>query len=449
MVVVDRSLLEQAYAKYQERAKAREIPKSLIVPLKRIKNVLYKNEIMQHLFMMPENEYQIVPILAYLQYKENKQYLLPFPEIDAVIRKLMPEIKQAVKTSKGEVTLPEAVAAVAAAAAALFAENQRLSADMVAEILKGVVEDRGFSHQGTKFSDINSLVELVSEARRRIQLRTQLYVPPLPPQVKRLERLAETLLRYVVEAAASTRPFGPVTGVRNIRSISEVKDLTPQERAILYYGNVRPELKALGIYRILSGQAQVFERTVRSQPYIFIDTSGSMKGVIRIGDIEMAAIDAARAIASAFLKVFKKPTIYMFDTELFNLRSICGEDKNCLYAALWSIPGGGGTNITNVLTHILQLEKQAKKRREKPFYVIITDAGDRVDPGIIKEIKKNKSLWSRTLIVYIGDPTMIERHLKWVKMFRYVTITPRQGVSIKKLLTKLAEVTASAATAPA
>lgn len=212
-------------------------------------------------------------------------------------------------------------------------------------------------------------------------------------------------LDFVIKSLESVVPTGVPIGARPIRSLEEIPWLVPEEQAMLVYDAAVPEMSDYELYKILSGQAFVFERKAVVKPVIFIDKSGSMNAGVHTPYGVLTRYQLASTVAAALIDTTDTPIshIYLFDVTLRNLEEEINQllkkkeinkekmlrylKKYKLHPALLAlaIAPDGGTDINLVYETADALKKKGKGN----LFVIVTDAEDYIHPEIIKKAMKD------------------------------------------------------------
>jgi len=202
---------------------------------------------------------------------------------------------------------------------------------------------------------------------------------------------------------------GGISGVDRMLRESQLKDILPQELAALTA--VDPKLQQLLkldlLLRLSQKQVMVYQHSATVKPVVFLDKSGSMADGFkyRYGSDNVPKISAAAGFALALYQKLGAD-IYLFDTEVEG-----PIDRARVVNLLLTIKATGGTKIEEVLKKILEVGKKDY------VYVVVTDAIDEVDEGVVRDLtaaglKDNV----RFVIVPPGNTSW------WIREFRHVSV---------------------------
>ena len=363
-------------------------------------------------------------VYAVIKSPEENRYspyaeLVKLMESQQVVKKLATAVATKYHIPRDKALAVVIAALLVAAGITPYSVNREYLRDLL-KTARRVLKDRIYSAGKTPG---HTLAEIISVLRARARLSRPKTRWRPPPQYQRIEQLAESLARFVAEAGEQSIRSGLVSGIRPMRSLEEVRDLAPGERAVLSYAHVLgpappgPQLRALEAYRLISHQAMVFDRRFRVYPVVFIDISDSMKSLLAKG---LSRYMFAAAIGIALIRALGKGELYLFDERVYPVSKIAKNPQELEKILLYNYPAGG-TNISKVLSTIIGIEEGAKSQEEKPIYIIITDSIDIVPREVINEIKRHPGLAERILVLLTLSPH--ERPKEWVREFPHLKVS--------------------------
>ena len=233
--------------------------------------------------------------------------------------------------------------------------------------------------------------------------------------IKKIFQHAKESIDFVLKSMKLSLPAGVPQGIRPIRNLEEIPWLTPEEQAFIIYDAASPELSDYEVYKILSGQAMVFDRKAIIKPYVFIDKSGSMGSVLSTPYGPLTYYQLAAALGAAVLDATNAPpdNVYLFDAVPYRLGDILNNKLHNMKLAdavaktlkkyrlhpslaVLTIHPGGGTNINAVFSTIMSLRKLSGRHG---LYLIITDAMDYTNAPLVYEaMKKVKNIYMAIIV---------------------------------------------------
>jgi len=154
--------------------------------------------------------------------------------------------------------------------------------------------------------------------------------------------------------------------------------------------------KLLFAMRYVNKELLVYRGSASPKAYLYIDKSGSMSENLE----GVPKISLAAGLGLAMLRKFDDSKIFMFDTEITEV------NKNKIVQTLLTISADGGTNITEVLQRIKEIDDR------KTIHIVISDGVDEVSEDVINSIPAEL----RKRIVFI----LIEANApQWMESFRH------------------------------
>ena len=225
-------------------------------------------------------------------------------------------------------------------------------------------------------------------------------------RVRLLKLTAVFMKKFLAETPTSlshqqtVSQFGGVSGVTRMLRESQLKDILPNELAILKANIPENLAKMLFALKLLQKQVMVYERSATVKPTVFIDKSGSMAETFGLASVPK--ISVATGLALALYRKFDAD-VYLFDTEVEKVK------PRDVVRTLLTISADGGTRIEEVLEEILRIGKRDR------VYIIISDGIDEVSSEVVQRVK-GVGLADR--IRFILVPPSWEHG--WLKNFRYV-----------------------------
>jgi len=154
--------------------------------------------------------------------------------------------------------------------------------------------------------------------------------------------------------------------------------------------------KLLFAMRYVNKELLVYRGSASPKAYLYIDKSGSMSENLE----GVPKISLAAGLGLAMLRKFDDSKIFMFDTEITEV------NKNKIVQTLLTISADGGTNITEVLQRIKEIDDR------KTIHIVISDGVDEVSEDVINSIPAEL----RKRIIFI----LIEANApQWMESFRH------------------------------
>ena len=247
----------------------------------------------------------------------------------------------------------------------------------------------GYSHEALS---VLTFLKKPDEFRRRVRI---------------LKLTAVFMRKFVTETPASlthqqaVSQFGGVMGVARMLRESQLKDILPQELAILKARSMPKDLaKTVFALKLLQKQVMVLERGATVKPVVFVDKSGSMAETFGLASVPK--ISVATGLALALYRKFDAD-VYLFDTEVEKVK------PRDVVRTLLTISADGGTRIAEVLEEVLRIGKRDR------VYIVVSDGIDEVDDEVVREVRV-AGLADRVRFILV--PPAWER--PWLKNFRYV-----------------------------
>ena len=205
---------------------------------------------------------------------------------------------------------------------------------------------------------------------------------------------------------------GEINRIEKLMKETQITHMISGEYSYLALAAARNDdlAKLLFAMRYVNKELLVYRGSASPKAYLYIDKSGSMsEGLEGVPKISLAA-----GLGLAMLRKFDDAKIFMFDTEVTEV------DKNKIVQTLLTISADGGTNITEVLQRIKEIDDR------KTIHIVISDGVDEVSESVINSIPAEL----RRRIIFI----LIEANApQWMKNFRHWMVESiaefRQAVS--------------------
>ncbi|MBP1449262.1 MAG: hypothetical protein JZD41_04525 [Thermoproteus sp.] len=235
----------------------------------------------------------------------------------------------------------------------------------------------------------------------------------IDPYRARLAKILESLVKilaevdpYVEEGAVYER-VGVPSGVRNLRSYSDLTRVTNLSKAIYI---ASPTLFA---YKLATKSLSVRDVSLdtREKIYMLVDKSGSMFYSIYDGfAMDMTQkITWATALAIALMKHSRKVVLRFFDQMVYpQLTNI----KDVIKALLRVLPLGG-TDITSAI-HTAILDSKRQGLRSYKLVVITDGEDDFVNPDVLRQAKA--AFREAKAVLIGGSNSTIEAELPTMKI---------------------------------
>ncbi len=312
--------------------------------------------------------------------------------------------------------------------------NKSRRSDAFKRVVEGALRKGIQSDRASLEREVKSLISFYVGTMRRVsetvdkvksvfgdsighEVATALLSTDIDPYRLRLVSMLNSLVKLIVDSkhtidVSSERypaRMGIVAGVKRMSTPSELRDLTPTERALLY------KHKGLFAYKLAFGNVHVKEKYVDLRPklYILIDKSGSMFYSAGAGILDGEAISKitwATALAVVLTMKGGDVIVRFFDQQVYPALT----NKRGIIRALLSLIPLGGTDITNAVeTAIKDAEANPSLRQSK--LVLITDGeDDAINPKVLEKAKLTFKSFKALLIG--GENRVIERHIDSIKI---------------------------------
>jgi len=205
---------------------------------------------------------------------------------------------------------------------------------------------------------------------------------------------------------------GEINRIEKLMKETQIPRMISSEYSYLALALARNDnlAKLLFSLRYVNKELLVYRGSASPKAYLYIDKSGSMSENME----GVPKISLAAGLGLAMLRKFDDAKIFMFDTEIAEV------DKNKIVQMLLTISADGGTNITEVLQRIKEIDDR------KTIHIVISDGIDEVSEDVINSIPAEL----RKRIIFI----LIEANApQWMESFRHHPVKSiaefRQAVS--------------------
>lgn len=202
---------------------------------------------------------------------------------------------------------------------------------------------------------------------------------------------------------------GISSGIKKISRVSELKDMTPSERALIQVS------KPLYAYKLGTNNLFVNERKLTKKPkvYLLIDKSGSMFYTVMNNLFEFGSISKitwATALATVLVMKGSDVQVRFFDQQVYPAIN----DKKEIIRTLLSLIPLGGTNITAAINMAIEDARHNPQLRDYKL-VLITDGED--DELSMEPIDHVHAVFSNFKIVLIGnEQSMLDSSKNTIKI---------------------------------